>query len=62
MPFHKLSQWLTYSLTEPIEKILGWSISGRDDMTGLPEYRSVPCPSTTLPPPCFSSSILLLSC
>ena len=34
VPFHKLSQWLTYSLLEPIEKILGWKIEGRDDQTG----------------------------
>ncbi|KAL7416831.1 DUF1688-domain-containing protein [Mrakia frigida] len=40
VPFHKLSQWLTYSLLEPIEKILGWKIEGRDDQTGLPEYRN----------------------
>ena len=24
VPFHKLSQWLAYSLIEPIEKLLGW--------------------------------------
>lgn len=39
MPFHKLSQWLTYSLLEP----LGWSgvtVTDLDDLTGLPEYRN----------------------
>jgi len=39
MPFHKLSQWLTYSLLEPFE----WSgvkVSGLDALTGLPEYRN----------------------
>jgi antitoxin (DNA-binding transcriptional repressor) of toxin-antitoxin stability system len=39
MPFHKLSQWLTYSLLEPFE----WSgikITGLDRLTGLPEYRN----------------------
>jgi hypothetical protein len=40
VPFHKLSQWLTYSLVEPIEKLLGWKIVGMEDMTGLPEYRN----------------------
>ncbi|PVG01550.1 DUF1688-domain-containing protein [Serendipita vermifera] len=40
VPFHKLSQWLTYSLVEPIEKLLGWKITGMGDMTGLPEYRN----------------------
>lgn len=39
MPFHKLSQWLTYSLLEPFD----WSgikITGLDRLTGLPEYRN----------------------
>lgn len=39
MPFHKLSQWLTYSLLEPFE----WSgvrITGLEELTGLPEYRN----------------------
>ena len=39
IPFHKLSQWLTYSLLEPFE----WSgvqVSGLDSLTGLPEYRN----------------------
>ncbi|HMA08691.1 MAG TPA: DUF1688 family protein, partial [Ramlibacter sp.] len=39
MPFHKLSQWLTYSLIEPFE----WSgvrVHGLDDLTALPEYRN----------------------
>ncbi|CAG7850476.1 Uracil catabolism protein 4 AltName: Full=Pyrimidine-degrading protein 14 [Serendipita indica DSM 11827] len=40
VPFHKLSQWLTYSLVEPIEKLLGWKFEGMEDMTGLPEYRN----------------------
>lgn len=40
VPFHKLSQWLTYSLVEPIEKLMGWKINGMQDMTGLPEYRN----------------------
>ena len=39
IPFHKLSQWLTYSLLEPFE----WSgvkVTGLDRLTGLPEYRN----------------------
>ncbi|KAM0788710.1 hypothetical protein ACM66B_002805 [Microbotryomycetes sp. NB124-2] len=38
--FHKLSQWLTYSLIEVMETILSWKIIGKDKMTGLPEYRN----------------------
>jgi len=40
VPFHKLTGWLTYSLIEPIEKVLGWKFEGLEDMTGLPEYRN----------------------
>ncbi len=39
VPFHKLSQWLTYSLLEPFH----WSgvkLRGIDKLTGLPEYRN----------------------
>jgi hypothetical protein len=39
VPFHKLSQWLTYSLMEPI----AWSgvtVRGMEQLTGLPEYRN----------------------
>jgi hypothetical protein len=39
MPFHKLSQWLTYSLLEPFEWA-GAQVSGLDELTGLPEYRN----------------------
>lgn len=39
VPFHKLSQWLTYSLLEPLEE-LGLQITGLDALTGLPEYRN----------------------
>ncbi|MBW4543194.1 MAG: URC4/urg3 family protein [Symplocastrum torsivum CPER-KK1] len=39
VPFHKLSQWLTYSLLEPLQE-LGLEITGLDQMTGLPEYRN----------------------
>jgi hypothetical protein len=40
VPFHKLTGWTTYSLIEPMEKVLGWKFDGIDDMTGLPEYRN----------------------
>jgi hypothetical protein len=39
MPFHKLSQWLTYSLLEPFEWA-GVKLGGLDALTGLPEYRN----------------------
>lgn len=39
IPFHKLSQWLTYSLLEPLQD-LGFTITGLDDLTGLAEYRN----------------------
>jgi hypothetical protein len=40
VPFHKLSQWMTYSLMEPMSKILGATIDGAELLTGLPEYRN----------------------
>jgi hypothetical protein len=40
VPFHKLTGWMTYSLIEPVEKILKWKFAGTEDMTGLPEYRN----------------------
>ncbi len=39
VPFHKLSQWLTYSLLEPFEWA-GCTVAGLDALTGLPEYRN----------------------
>ncbi|HBL58060.1 MAG TPA: DUF1688 domain-containing protein [Cyanobacteria bacterium UBA8803] len=39
VPFHKLSQWLTYSLLEPLQE-LGLEITGLDELTGLAEYRN----------------------
>lgn len=39
VPFHKLSQWLTYSLLEPLQDF-GIEIIGLDALTGLPEYRN----------------------
>jgi len=39
VPFHKLTQWLTYSLLEPLEEA-GFEVTGLDALTGLPEYRN----------------------
>ena len=39
LPFHKLSQWMTYSLLEPLEDA-GLRVVGLDALTGLPEYRN----------------------
>lgn len=39
VPFHKLSQWMTYSLIEPIEEA-GFKVSGVEKLTGLAEYRN----------------------
>lgn len=39
VPFHKLSQWLAYSLFEPLEEA-GLRISAPGALTGLPEYRN----------------------
>ncbi|KAI8637653.1 hypothetical protein BD408DRAFT_424190 [Parasitella parasitica] len=36
--FHKLSQWLVYSIIEPMEKLLGATIEGTDLLTPLPDY------------------------
>ena len=39
VPFHKLSQWLAYSLLEPFQWA-GVPVGGLDALTGLPEYRN----------------------
>lgn len=39
VPFHKLSQWLSYSLVEPLQEA-GIAIAGLDQLTGLAEYRN----------------------
>ncbi len=39
VPFHKLSQWLTYSLIEPLEAA-GLHVRDLDGLTGLAEYRN----------------------
>lgn len=39
VPFHKLSQWMAYSLLEPLQWA-GVTVTGLDALTGLPEYRN----------------------
>jgi len=39
IPFHKLSQWMTYSLIEPILEA-GFTVTGVEELTGLAEYRN----------------------
>lgn len=39
VPFHKLSQWLCYSLIETLERA-GVTVAGIDALTGLAEYRN----------------------
>jgi hypothetical protein len=39
MPIHKLSQWLAYSLIEPLE-VAGTQVVDIDGLTGLAEYRN----------------------
>ncbi len=39
VPFHKLSQWLVYSLIEPLQEA-GFHIADIDGLTGLAEYRN----------------------
>ncbi|MEK9606058.1 MAG: DUF1688 family protein [Gammaproteobacteria bacterium] len=39
VPFHKLSQWMSYSLIEPLQ-LAGMKIVNLDALTGLAEYRN----------------------
>jgi hypothetical protein len=39
-PFHKLTQWLAYSLMVPFVNIMGYSWKNSELGTGLPEYRN----------------------
>ena len=39
IPFHKLSQWLAYSLLEPLQES-GLRVTDLDGLTGLAEYRN----------------------
>ncbi|KAJ1727279.1 hypothetical protein LPJ61_004657 [Coemansia biformis] len=40
VPFHKLSQWLTWSLLEAIVKLAKFTVTDTEKLTGLPEYRN----------------------
>ena len=40
VPFHKLTQWLAYSLMAPMNKLLHIHFAGSELLTGLPEYRN----------------------
>jgi hypothetical protein len=39
-PFHKLTQWLTYSLMVPFQRVLGMQWINAESLTGLAEYRN----------------------
>jgi hypothetical protein len=55
VPFQKLTQWLTYSLMVPMEKLMSIRFIGTELLTGLPEYRNgglfVDCGLLTLKEP-----------
>ncbi|KAL8697894.1 MAG: hypothetical protein Q9201_006863 [Fulgogasparrea decipioides] len=40
VPFHKLTQWLCYSLMAPMTRLLKIQFAGVELLTGLPEYRN----------------------
>jgi len=40
VPFHKLTQWLCYSLMQPMTKLMKVHFAGAELMTGLPDYRN----------------------
>ena len=40
VPFHKLTQWLCYSVMAPMTRLLDIHFAGADLLTGLPEYRN----------------------
>ncbi|KAM0477510.1 hypothetical protein ACHAPX_005823 [Trichoderma viride] len=40
LPFHKLTQWLAYSLMQPMQSLLNMYFSGTELLTGLAEYRN----------------------
>ncbi|OJD20871.1 hypothetical protein ACJ73_07792 [Blastomyces percursus] len=39
-PFHKLTQWLTYSLMVPFQRVLGLQWTNAESLTALAEYRN----------------------
>jgi GTP cyclohydrolase II len=40
VPFHKLTQWLVYSIIDAVQLTLGLEVTGTSALTGLPEYRN----------------------
>ncbi|KAL4787835.1 hypothetical protein BJX76DRAFT_317781 [Aspergillus varians] len=40
VPFHKLTQWLCYSIMVPMSKLMKIYFAGSELLTGLPEYRN----------------------
>jgi len=40
VPFHKLTQWLVYSVMDALHHVLGLEVTGTSALTGLPEYRN----------------------
>jgi len=40
VPFHKLTQWLIYSIVDALNVTVGLEVTGLDLLTGLPEYRN----------------------
>jgi len=40
VPFHKLTQWLVYSLIDALDVTAGLKVSGTSNLTGLSEYRN----------------------
>ncbi|KAL9001698.1 MAG: hypothetical protein Q9188_005332 [Gyalolechia gomerana] len=40
VPFHKLTQWLCYSLMAPMTRLMSIQFAGVKLLTGLPEYRN----------------------
>merc|ERR1712226_270527 len=40
VPFHKLTQWLVYSLIDVLQAHLDVKTSGQDNLTALSEYRN----------------------
>jgi hypothetical protein len=40
VPFHKLTQWLVYSIIDAVDHALGLQVTGTSALTCLPEYRN----------------------
>jgi len=40
VPFHKLTQWLTYSIIDTVDRYLGLKVTGVNALTALAEYRN----------------------